>query len=68
MMEDPEFQKSMQEYVEQITQDPQFEDLKKQTEKLLEEPGFVEQMSKAFEQMGAAALDTAGEPSKQEEE
>ena len=58
MMDDPEFQKSMQQYIDQITKDPQFAELKRQTEKLLEEPGFMEQMSKAFEQMGGiAALD-----------
>ena len=44
-----------------------FEELKKQTEKMLEEPGFVEQMSKAFAEIGsamgadAAAMGGAGE-------
>jgi len=48
MMEDPEFLNSMKQYVEQITKDPQFEQLKAQTEKLMQEPGFVEEMSKAL--------------------
>ena len=37
MMEDPEFQKSMQQYMEQMTKDPQFDALKKQTEVMLQE-------------------------------
>uniref|UniRef100_A0A7S4BHL5 STI1 domain-containing protein n=1 Tax=Chrysotila carterae TaxID=13221 RepID=A0A7S4BHL5_CHRCT len=48
MMEDPDFLESMKQYVEQITQDPQFEMLKKQTEKLMEDPTFVDQMTKAL--------------------
>lgn len=48
MMEDPEFLSSMKQYVEQITADPQFEALKKQTESLMQEPDFVEQMTKAM--------------------
>ena len=54
MMDDPEFQKSMQQYIEQITQDPQFEQLRKQTEQLLEQPGFLEEMSKAMGSIGGA--------------
>jgi hypothetical protein len=57
MMEDPEFQKSMRQYVEQISKDPQFEMLRQQTEKLMQEPDFVEQISKAFAGLG-------GEPPK----
>lgn len=52
MMEDPEFQKSMQQYVEQISKDPQFEQLRKQTEELMQEPDFVEQITKAFAGLG----------------
>mgnify|MGYP005683838115 CR=1 FL=1 len=48
MMEDPEFLSSMKQYVEQITADQQFEALKKQTESLMQEPDFVEQMTKAM--------------------
>jgi len=63
MMEDPEFLNSMKQYVEQITKDPQFEQLKAQTEKLMQEPGFMEEMTKAlmsgdmgktFAEMGAS--------------
>jgi len=52
MMEDPEFQKSMQQYVEQISKDPQFEQLRQQTEELMQEPDFVEQITKAFAGIG----------------
>ena len=48
MMEDPEFQQSMKQYVEQISKDPQFEQLRAQTEQLMQEPDFLEQISKAF--------------------
>lgn len=48
MMEDPEFQQSMKQYVEQISKDPQFEQLRQQTEQLMQEPDFLEQISKAF--------------------
>ena len=52
MLEDPTFQQSMKQYMEQITKDPQFEALKKQTEAMLQEEGFVESMTKAFADMG----------------
>jgi len=55
MMEDPEFQKSLQQYVQQITADPKFQTLRDQTEKMLEQPEFMEQMSKAFSEMGGMA-------------
>merc|ERR1712070_1232237 len=54
MMEDPAFQQSMKQYMEQITQDPAFEALKAQTELMLQQEGFMEQMSKAFAEMGSA--------------
>ena len=54
MLEDPTFQDSMKQYMEQITKDPQFESLKKQTEAMLQEEGFVESMTKAFADMGGA--------------
>jgi len=54
MMEDPAFQQSMKQYMEQITKDPQFEALKQQTEQMLQQEGFMEQMSKAFADMGSA--------------
>ena len=66
MLEDPAFQESMKQYMEQITKDPQFEALKKQTEAMLENEDFVEQMQKAFSEMGpgmsqaAAAIAGAG--------
>ena len=66
MLEDPAFQESMKQYMEQITKDPQFEALKKQTEAMLQEEGFVEQMTKALTEMGpgmaqaAAALGASG--------
>ena len=37
-------------------QDPQFEQLRKQTEQLLEQPGFLEEMSKAMGSIGARGL------------
>ena len=37
MLEDPAFQESMKQYMEQITKDPQFEALKKQTEDMLQQ-------------------------------
>lgn len=52
MLEDPTFQDSMKQYMEQITKDPQFEALKKQTEAMLQEEGFVEKMSEAFSSLG----------------
>jgi hypothetical protein len=51
MMEDPAFQESMKQYMEQVTKDPRFEELKKQTETLMQQEGFMEQMSKAFSDM-----------------
>ena len=45
----------MKQYMEQITKDPQFEALKKQTESLLQEEGFVESMQKAFSDLGSMA-------------
>jgi pantoate kinase len=54
MLEDPTFQQSMKEYMQQITKDPQFEALKKQTEAMLQEEGFVDQMTKAFSELGSA--------------
>ena len=54
MLEDPSFQQSMKSYMEQITKDPQFEALKKQTEAMLQEEGFVESMTKAFSELGGA--------------
>jgi hypothetical protein len=59
MMEDPAFQQSMKQYMEQITKDPAFEALKEQTEQMLQQEGFMEQMSKAFAEMGSAL----GQPS-----
>ena len=59
MMDDPEFQKSMQQYIEQITQDPQFEQLRKQTEQLLEQPGFLEEMTKAMGSIGGEDVSKA---------
>lgn len=74
MMEDPAFQESMKAYMEQITKDPQFEALKKQTEDMLQQEGFMESIQKAFAEVGgpagiAAALSGAasgeeGEPDK----
>ena len=61
MLEDPAFQQSMKQYMEQITKDPQFEALKKQTEAMMQEEGFVESMTKAFSDMGAAFGDKEGE-------
>ena len=36
LLDDPEFRSSMQQYVEQITSDPQFEQLKQQSEQLMQ--------------------------------
>lgn len=65
MLEDPAFQESMKQYMEQITKDPAFQEIKKQTEAMLEDENFVEQMQKAFAEMGpgmsqAAAALAAG--------
>jgi len=74
MLEDPAFQESMKQYMEQITKDPQFEELKKQTEAMLQEEGFVEQMTKALTEMGpgmaqaAAALGAGGDAEDDAEE
>ncbi len=48
MMEDPEFLESMKQYAEQITQDPQFEQLKAQAEQMMKDPSFMEEMQKAM--------------------
>ena len=48
MMDDPAFQESMKAYMEQITKDPKFEALKKQTEEMLQQENFMEQMQQAF--------------------
>merc|ERR1712228_506592 len=58
MMEDPEFMASMKQYAEQITKDPQFEQIKKQTEQLMQDPTFIEQMTKSMD------LDSLGDMSK----
>eukprot|EP00322_Chrysochromulina_rotalis_P020624 CAMPEP_0115863500 /NCGR_PEP_ID=MMETSP0287-20121206/18720_1 /TAXON_ID=412157 /ORGANISM="Chrysochromulina rotalis, Strain UIO044" /LENGTH=184 /DNA_ID=CAMNT_0003317947 /DNA_START=22 /DNA_END=576 /DNA_ORIENTATION=+ len=55
MMEDPAFQESMKAYMEQITKDPQFQELKKQTEEMMKQEGFMEQMQQAFASLGGAA-------------
>jgi pantoate kinase len=67
MMEDPAFQESMKSYMEQIIKDPMFESLKKQTEDMLQQEGFMEQIQKAFAEVGgpgglAAALGALGGP------
>ena len=67
MMEDPAFQESMKAYMEQIIKDPMFESLKKQTEDMLQQEGFMEQIQKAFAEVGgpgglAAALGALGGP------
>ena len=76
MLEDPAFQESMKQYMEQITKDPQFEALKKQTESMLQEEGFAEKMSEALGSMGGlgglqgalgGALGGAGEGDDKEE-
>jgi pantoate kinase len=54
MLEDPSFQESMKQYMEQITKDPRFEALKKQTEDMMQNGDFMEQMTKAIGDMGAA--------------
>ena len=61
MMEDPAFQESMKQYMESITKDPDFDKLKQQTEQLLQQEGFMEQMSKAFAAMpGMAGIGEEG--------
>ena len=63
MMEDPAFQESMKQYMEQITKDPRFEQLKKQTEEMMQNGDFMEQMTKAIGDMGAA-MKTDGDEDK----
>ena len=62
MLEDPSFQESMKQYMEQITKDPQFEALKKQTEAMLQEEGFVEKMQQAFSDLAGAGGSLPGVP------
>jgi len=57
MMEDPEFQASMKQYMEQMAQDPAFDQLKQQAEAMLSQEGFMEQMSQAFAEMGKGLAD-----------
>ena len=67
MLEDPTFQQSMKQYMEQMTKDPQFEALKKQTEAMLQEEGFVENMQKAFADLAGAGLGGKGEEGGEDE-
>jgi hypothetical protein len=65
MMEDPAFQDSMKQYMDQMMKDPQFEQLKEQAEAMMQQEGFMEQMSQAFADLGGA-MPPIGDASKSE--
>ena len=54
MLEDPSFQDSMKQYMEQVTKDPQFEAIRAQTEQMMQQEDFVDQMQKAFSDLAGA--------------
>lgn len=63
MMEDPAFQDSMKQYMEQMMKDPQFEKLKEQAEQMMQQEGFMEQMSQAFSDLGGVLGDAKSDKS-----
>ena len=58
-------QDSMKHYMEQMTKDPAFEQLKQQAEAMLSQEGFMEQMAQAFADIGKSTGDpTKSDPTK----